>query len=76
MFDDNPDKIGYDSIQDFQSRFGGQSPDKLKKQIDNVVCSPNPFELAQDVHDKENQVPVENKISVDPNLYYNLTGEA
>ena len=76
MFHDNPDKIGYDSIQDFQSRFVGQSPDKLKKQLDNVVCSPNPFELAQDVTDKENQEPVESKICVDDNLFYSLTGEA
>jgi rhodanese-related sulfurtransferase len=30
MFQDNPDKIGYDSIQDFQSRFVGQSPDRLR----------------------------------------------
>lgn len=54
MFHDNPDKIGYDSIQDFQSRFVGQSPDKLRSKLENVVCSPNPFELAHDIHDKEN----------------------
>lgn len=43
--------------------------------MENVICSPNPFELAPDVQDKENQEPAESKISVDLNLYYN-NGEA
>lgn len=76
MFHDNPDKIGYDSIRGFKSRFEGQSPDKLRNTLDNVICSPNPFELAQDVHEKENREPVENRLSVDPKLFYNLTGDA